>query len=491
MIDSNKKEAIIELLKKGYNIIPLKGGNDITSVDYKKPLINWSKYQTRISTLSEVHLWETNVFGIVTGSLSKLLVLDIDYDILIPVLKDDAKSIKIKTNRGWHIYYKWVSELDTKITTKTNIMENADIRGEGGYVVCWNTYLPDITELSPPPQWLIDLLPNKEKKLESGWVDKTLQEIKEGNRNDTFTRLAGSLRARGYSSGVIFDLLRSKGIEIGLSEQEVKTICKSVGRYRQGTGSSESSSIDNFLKQNSIVEWLVPTILAKQSIGFVAGLPETMKTWLMMDLAIEISRGGVWLGKFKANKGKVLFIDQERFKGETQRRFKAILNEKEIDPKILEDQLYIKCETTIRIDLQQSFDAFKKELFELQPDLVIIDSFATFHTKEENSRTEIQVVLERIKQLRNETKCTFLFIDHENKGVFHDRETEEQPSAMRMVGSVAKVASAETIFTVRRNDINSSFVYHTKSTLSSTIAPFLVKVTDKNLEKTSISVEAF
>ena len=60
-----------------------------------------------------------------------------------------------------------------------------------------------------------------------------------------------------------------------------------------------------------------------------------------------------------------------------------------------------------------------------------------------------------------------------------------------MAGSIAIPAAAETVLTVRKQDSESSMVYHTKSTLSSTSAPFLVKVTDENEEKTKIRVEAF
>lgn len=200
----------------------------------------------------------------------------------------------------------------------------------------------------------------------------------------------------------------------------------------------------------------------------------------------------MWLNKFQVSRNlKVLFIDQERFKGETQRRFKAVIKGKKLSPKDLQGNLFIRCGTTTRLDLQHSFDAFKKEVKSIRPDLIIIDSFATFHTKEENNRKDIQGVLERIKEIRNEFGCTFLFIHHENKNAFNTGPDAGEPSIAQMAGSVAIGASAETVLTVRKHGEGSSMIYHTKSTLSSTQEPFLIKIIDKKLDKSEISVEGY
>jgi len=200
----------------------------------------------------------------------------------------------------------------------------------------------------------------------------------------------------------------------------------------------------------------------------------------------------MWLGKFNTKRNlKVLFIDQERFIGETQRRFKAVIKGKNLSPKDLQGNLFIRCGTTTRLDLQYSFDAFKKEVKSIRPDLIIIDSFATFHTKNENSRQEIQEVLERVKEIRNEFGCTFLFVHHENKNAFNTGQDAGEPSIAQMAGNIAIPASAETVLTVRKHGERSSMVYHTKSTLSSTQEPFMVKVINLKADKSEISVEGY
>ncbi len=150
----------------------------------------------------------------------------------------------------------------------------------------------------------------------------------------------------------------------------------------------------------------------------------------------------------------------------------------------------MRCGTSTRLDLQHSYEAFRKEVSEIRPDIIIIDSFATFHTREENNRKDIQEVLERVKEIRTDFGCTFIFIHHENKLAFN-KDGDQEPSISQMAGSIAIPAACETVMTVRKQDSESSMVYHTKSTMAPTISPFLVKVTDENEEKTKIKVEAF
>lgn len=363
---------------------------------------------------------------------------------------------------------------------------------------------PHLAPLANPPEWLLELLPAKGSSFrrtvvasgKPSWIAEELANLKEGvyNWNNTFTKVAGSLRARGYEVSDIFELLRGRATELGFPLDELQTVCNSVGRYATNEESNpgqSASNVESFLENMEVVSWIVPNVIAQKSIGFVAGLPETGKTWLLIDLAVECARGGgMWMGRFPTTKAKVLFIDQERFKGETQRRFRAVLAAKDITAKDLKGNLFIRCGTTTRINMDTSYQAFRKELEDIRPDIVLIDSFVSFHTVEENNRGEIQTVLEQIKKLRNDFGCTFIFVDHENKGAFHAKDEDEQPSAFRMAGSIAKPAAAEFVLTVRRHDPDTSMVYHTKSTLASTVAPFMVKVRDLG-DKSKIKVEAF
>ncbi len=295
-----------------FNVIPVRD---------KKPQIAWKEFTERSQTANEkAQFANSEQIGIVTGKVSRILVLDDDGGLDLEKYKV-PKTWTVKTPRGGtHYYFRWDSSFDSKTTTKTGILPSVDIRGNGGYVVFYGFERPYFsTNLAQAPLWLIDLLPNKDRS--SGLLDN-LENIKEGNRNDSFTRLAGSLRARGYSQQEMFELLRPKATEVKFNDDELMTICESVGRYAPRISelqTANGASIEEFLKDEETVEWIVPNLIAKKSIGFVAGLPETGKTWMLIDLAVECAKGGgLWLNRFPVKKAKVLLIDQERFKGNTK-----------------------------------------------------------------------------------------------------------------------------------------------------------------------------
>ncbi len=485
-------------LERGWSVIPV-GLN-------KVPLIKWDEYQTRLPNEDEVKTWESKFpnanVGIVTGKVSGLAVIDLDG----PTGLDSGSSLKLSSNlevvtgRGKHLYYQMPNILQNKV----RLFPGLDIRGEGGYVLAppskhesgvvyaWNgdwtaslLEFPQSILSSEPPRPSLGVRPTNVVPSDV-WVRNTLDNLTDGTRHQSFLRVAGYLHAKKLSDDRIFDFLKPYAEKSGFDLDALKALILKYSTPPEPV-SETAGTISSFLQTMEEVEWIVPGLIARRSLGFVAGLPETNKTWLMIDLAVECAgRNGKWIGKFPCKPSRVLYIDQERFKGETQRRFKAVIKAKGIQPSELD--LFIRCGTTTRIDLQPSFEAFRRELAEIKPDLIIVDSFATFKVADENDRSTMQVVLESIKKLRNEFGCTFLFIDHETKSVFQDTQEKEPPNMLRMVGSIGKAAAAELVLTVRKNNPGSSFVYVTKSTLASTPDPFMVRVVDMDEVKSRIMV---
>jgi KaiC/GvpD/RAD55 family RecA-like ATPase len=309
--------------------------------------------------------------------------------------------------------------------------------------------------------------------------------------------IAVRLQKQGFSAQDTYQGLLEYGFRG--REDDAKRIVEKLynsGAYGAGSGGSvqpyangftdhgaesKAEDLETFLDGDERVEWIVRGLLAESSINFIAGLPETFKTWIMADLAIECARGGgEWLG-MDVKKSRVLFIDQERYKGETRRRIKALLKGKRLDKDAInkiKDDLHIEVGTSIKINLEQSYKAFSRKLEEIKPDLIIVDSFATFHTAGENDRTEIQKVIEVIKRLREQHKCSFIFIDHENKGVLNPEVSKELPTAFNMVGSVGKPAAAEMILTVRKEEVNKVTIYNTKNTLAPSIGSITLYIAD-------------
>lgn len=485
-------QAAREYIRMGYSVIPLRPGG-------KEPLVKWQEYTSRKATDAELLEWfesGENNLGIVTGTASGFVVVDADGEEGLESARNmDLRSTTVSlTGKGQQFFYQCPT--GGALKNAVRLLPGIDIRSDGGYVCAPPSIHPNgkrYTWLLGPSSQLPEFptaLANTARSSETSpasvnvnWVSEALSKLSEGNRNDTFARVVGKLHHSGLDKTAIWALLLPHARACHFSEKELNGVIQSITRYqtdaaRAGTD-SQLASVESFLSEYTPVLWLCEPIIAHGTLGFVAGLPETMKTWLTIDLAVECAKGGgLWLGLFPVSDARVLFIDQERFKGETQRRFRGVMAAKGIEPNVLKDRLFIKSGTTTRLDLDDSYRAFRQELIEIRPDVVIVDSFATFHVGDENDRMTIQKTLERIKELRTELGCAFIFIDHENKGAYSANENNEVPTAGRMAGSVGKVAAAEFVLTVRRYDPSTCMVYHTKSTLGPRVSSFTTHVVD-------------
>lgn len=478
----------------GFSVIPLRPGSKI-------PAIKWEEYQRRLPTKAEVTQWfhdqpNSNI-GLVTGEVSGFVVVDLDGAEGLATGKRLrlTSPVCVHTANGSHLYYRW----NEKLKNSVKALPGLDIRGDGGQVAAppslhpngkyyrWASsplarhLLPDL-----PPS-LLSMLVAAPSTLsagnESGWIAKALGEMKHGNIDDTLFKICSRLRADGYSAEDTRLLLRPHADGAGATPGHLDDKIANVwSRYSPNVTAqpveSKSESLSDFLQDTQKVEWICEPIIAKKSIGFVAGLPETQKTWLLMDLAVEMCReSGRWIGLAPTTRAKVLFIDQERFKGETQRRFSALIAAKQLDSSTLSG-LHVKSGSSIKINDDRDYAAFREELLVLRPDVVMVDSFATFHTVPENNRMDMQVVLDRIKSLRDEVGCAFVFINHESKSAYQDGDEGIAPNAFRMLGSVGIVAAAEFVLTVRRLPDGGSIVHHTKSTMASKRKSFFMSVVD-------------
>lgn len=479
------KQALKYVNEFKWSVIPVRADGS------KAPALpSWKEYRTRYATQEELQNWfknQNNWLGIVTGQLSNLSVLDVDTKAPLTQLSVPTTAIGAATPNGRHLLFKYNESLKNWVKPTNQAW---DIRTEGGYVVCspspgyrWlNPYFTRDT-VARLPKFPLHLLPAEKVEIQrnpSGWIAEVLKNLDKGHRHEKFLKVIGRLHRDSFTPADILEILSPHAVRAEFPIPELEGLVKRVKNFEPPAAQEETNDdVSSFLQDITPVEWIVPGVIARASIGFVAGLPETYKTWLLLDLAIEAAKGGgKWLGKFEVRPCRVLFVDQERYKAETQRRFNSLLNAKGVNPKSLADSLYVRCGTTTRLDLDESFKAFRTRLQDIKPDLVIVDSFATFHIGGENDRQEIQKVIERVKELRKEFNCALLFIDHEGKSVYSEDAKKEAPNAFRMVGSVGKTAAAEYVFTVRKYDPQTCMVFNTKNSLAPCIESFPLSVTD-------------
>lgn len=483
-----------------FNLMPVKD---------KKPLVAWTNLIESEQPIHErIRIIKDNPvgnIGVVCGPVSRLFVLDDDGSeelkkYLLP------RTATVKTPRGGrHYYFKWTRDLDDKVTTRTGVLDKVDTRGHGGYVVFYGWDVPPtIAPFAEPPKWLIDKLPNKVGKREIADkptpvdVIKNISEDKH-NRNASFASLAGGLRRDGKSAEYIFELLKPKAKEVNFSEEELWLVCKSVERYAPAkqndpvTVIDDDISMDQLLKLQDKVEWVVPNMIPKKGIGFMAGLPEACKTWIILDLALCMATGGKWLNKFPVEKCKVYYIDQERIKAEMKRRVSALLAAKGLSSDQFKETFISRCAANhkIHLNVPNSFTAFEQRLEVIRPDFVIVDSFKTFHSSNELSSQDQQFIMQKLQTLRDKYGCGFIFVHHEPKSVIQKRMDGAKVHYTDAAGTIDLAQTADTFFNVVSQSESVSIMHHTKLNGGTKAAPTLVKVVDLVPDKSKIVVEAY
>lgn len=124
--------------------------------DNKKPYIKWLKYQKESADKDEITGWFAQypdaMIGIVTGAISGIMVIDCDNDKAFLDIKAsmpaELETWVAKTPRGYHIYFKYPEK---GISNSTSIIENVDIRGEGGYIIA----SPSVKENGDIYAWIV------------------------------------------------------------------------------------------------------------------------------------------------------------------------------------------------------------------------------------------------------------------------------------------------------------------------------------------------
>ncbi|MDI3257682.1 MAG: bifunctional DNA primase/polymerase [Kyrpidia sp.] len=202
----------IEYARHGLSVIPLEARG-------KRPLIKWEPFQHRRPTPEQVMRWGQEYpnanWGIVTGAVSGVVVLDLDSDEAAQEAKRrwiPSGCPVVRTGKGWHIFFRHPGH---QVPNAVGVFPGGDVRADGGYVVAPPSVHPSgaayrwargrsILEIEPPPMpdWLEELVfshsahataPERPAAVGADELERIAFGVDEGERNVAAARLAGYL----------------------------------------------------------------------------------------------------------------------------------------------------------------------------------------------------------------------------------------------------------------------------------------------------------
>lgn len=312
--------------------------------------------------------------GIATGSVSNLVVVDLDQgkggDINELLTGGIDQTIfntpKVKTGAGMHFYYRLPSGVTVK-NSASRLGKFIDIRGDGGYVIAppskhisgknyeWlnpmaDGSLPPMLEF--PKQWLDKLAqPLPANTAASAGVNVNgngstpfvvpavnpgvllPDQIDQGKRNVEMTKIAGALRSKGLSEQAIFKALEVENQRIcipPLDIKEIQQIAHSVARYtpqnvlskiKDDDPNAPVDDYENTLTAYSLGDFLAATFpdlevlafhISRTEIGIIQAPTNAGKTTILRNLALAMACGRAFMPFFDGHRPiKTAYFDFE------------------------------------------------------------------------------------------------------------------------------------------------------------------------------------
>jgi hypothetical protein len=159
------------------------------------------------------------------------------------------------------------------------------------------------------------------------------------------------------------------------------------------------------------IAWVVPRYLA-EGATILAGKPKLGKSWLALDMAIAVARGGYLLGDIKCSEGDVLYAALEDNRRRLQGRMRKVVGDIPWPPRLF-----------FRTKLQRLTDGgiveIRKWIVSVpRPRLVIIDVLASVRSAKRNQDSPYEsdfAALSELKALADEFSIAILIIHHVRK----------------------------------------------------------------------------
>jgi RecA-family ATPase len=223
------------------------------------------------------------------------------------------------------------------------------------------------------------------------------------------------------------------------------------------------------------IDYLVDGLIPVGTSVIFGGWQGLGKTFVATDLVIEIARkkgSGRWLDSFSTKHGPVIYIDNEMGGNLTSYRLKQLLGPKGLTPTDLD--LHYSVRNRVKLTAEKQYSKLIKEISQIHPLLVVVDSFASCHTLDENQSRDMRHFFDDlIAPICDQFKCAIMLIDHEGKGI----AGIHQYGSKRLRGSGAKGDAADQIISLDWQD-NQLLFEHSKARYQRRHDPFKIEIQD-------------
>ncbi len=470
MSSGSMLEAALRYAELGYPVFPCAPGT-------KRPLTA-NGFLDAVTDAGQIEQWWTERpnANIAIATIG-LLVVDIDSADNTWLADEPDKQIELASGAlsltaggGRHYLFRQPEGRHWHNTTG-RLAERVDTRADGGYIVVPPSVLegrkayrwsPDLEldvspELLPePPQWLSLELDQLAGGSQSDHVagEVLANSIPSGQRNTTLARLAGTMRRAGMSRAEILAAIlqtNSDRCDPPLDEREVERIATSVARYEPDQVSV--ALVENHWEQDNPkpasaragplryaaitsrelaetefeLNYLIEGLLVQSQPGVIAGPKKTLKTNISIDLALSLSQGGLFLGRFNVPEPvRVGVMSGESGAATIQETARRIATTKgwhlaDFENVVWSFDVPQLGETAHTHALREFITCHELDVLILDPTYLMMMNVGS----DAGNLFVVGALLKSLGELAQETGCTPLLCHHLKKGVYEPYEPAE------------------------------------------------------------------
>jgi len=166
------------------------------------------------------------------------------------------------------------------------------------------------------------------------------------------------------------------------------------------------------VKNATPVEWLVEGLLLKSGAAILGGAPKSGKSFLALDLCVAVATGTLGAGFFRvAAAGPVMLFCAEDPSPVLASRLRALARSRSLSLDNLPIEVIV--EQTVR--LPEALPRLAATLARSRPGLLLLDPLIRLHRADENSATEMAVVLDGLRNLARAANTAILLVHHARK----------------------------------------------------------------------------
>jgi RecA-family ATPase len=161
--------------------------------------------------------------------------------------------------------------------------------------------------------------------------------------------------------------------------------------------------------------WLVEELWGEGAVGILGGEPKSCKSFLALDLAVSVASGTPCLGRFAVRHGgPVLLYAAEDSPSIVKRRLFGIAAARGVE--LTSCDIEVITAEKIRLDEASDVQSLEETIAHLRPRFLILDPFVRLHRIDENSSSEVAMVLEKLRFMQRRHNLGIMVVHHAKKG---------------------------------------------------------------------------